>query len=688
MRTSYVRLTFVLIILGMSLANCGGGGGGGGFVAINHAPSVSGLSLYPNSANQGDGNGTIPVNFNFDFNDADGNLASMTITVYDAKGAKLASGTGALQGGSGIKSGYINGSLSADTSVAGNYTIEFYVTDAAGAKSNKISAAFIVIPVAQLISIEVTPANPTILKQGSQQFTATANYDDGTKLNVTTMSYWTSSDTAVATIDWAGLAAGKAGGSSTITALFSGVSGSTTLTVADVPLVSLAVTPQGPSIDKGATQQLTAMGTFADGMTLDISTSATWTSSAPAVATVDSRGLVTGLAGGSALITAASGTVQDSTTVKVVADFGPAAKYPVGSSGVYLGNTAIGDLNRDGRNDVAAIEGYNSRNRIVVYYQSADHTLGTPQIITTDLSLRGVAIADVNNDGLAELIVAGNATSGASPLGRVYVYAQDPVTHALGAPQQYTLSTSSVAGMAIADLNYDGLPDIVVSGGGSAGTAVVSLLFQGPTGTLASEATYTGVSVYNGGELHVADMNYDGLNDIVLQSDAKQLAVIKQVSPGQFSTSPDYYMVQTSYWSEFYSFALGDLNGDGRTDVAVADPGNDSDLNIFLQDNSGHLTGPTVQTVSYAGQDEIHIADVNGDGRSDIIMITGGSYVEIMHQTADHAFPDIIGYGLPTDSTGGTPIHQAISIGDVTGDGLPDIVTTWFDAVYVLPHAQ
>jgi hypothetical protein len=686
MKACYSRLILGLMILGL-VASCGGGGGGPSPIA-KHVPSLSGLSLYPNSANQNEGNGTIPVDFYFDFTDAGGDLASLTITVYDDKGVQLASGTGALQGPAGITTGYVNGSLNADTTVAGNYTIEFSVTDSAGSQSNKISAAFIVIPVAQLISIDVTPVNPTILKQGSQQFTASANYDDGTKINVTTISSWTSSDTTVATIDWTGLAAGKAAGSSTITALFSGVSGSTTLTVADVPLVSLAVTPQGPSINKGATQQLTAMGTYANSTILDISTSVSWTSSAPAVATVDSRGLVTGMAGGSAVITAASGTVHDSTTVKVVADFGPAAKYPDGTSGLYLGNTAIGDLNGDGRNDVAAIEGYNSRNRIVVYYQNADHTLGTPQIITTSLSLRGVAIADVNNDGLAELIVAGNATSGAIPLGRVYVYTQDPVTHALNAPQQYTLSTSSVAGMAIADMNNDGLPDIVVSGDGTAGIAVVSFLFQGAAGTLASEVTYTGISVYSGGELHVADMNNDGLNDIVLQSGAKQLAVIKQVSAGQFSTSPDYYTVQTSYWPLFNSFALGDLNADGRTDIAVADPGNDSYLNIFLQDNSGHLAGPTVQLVSYAGQDEIHIADVNGDGRNDIIMITDGNDVEILHQTVDHTFPYIIDYGLPTDTYGGTSIHQAISIGDVTGDGLPDIVATWFDALYVLPHAQ
>jgi hypothetical protein len=78
---------------------------------------------------------------------------------------------------------------------------------------------------------------------------------------------------------------------------------------------------------------------------------------------------------------------------------------------------------------------------------------------------------------------------------------------------------------------------------------------------------------------------------------------------------------------------------------------------------------------------------VNSDGRSDIIVVDS-TLIQILHQTADQTFPDIINYGLPSDISGGTPIHQAASIGDVTGDGLPDIATTWLDAVYVLPHAQ
>jgi hypothetical protein len=589
MKPGCCRLIIGLIILGLSAASCSSGGGssGGGFSSL-HPPSLSGLSIDPDSAVQNAGSGTIQVNFNFDFTDAGGDLFSMTVTVYDGKGTELGSGTDQFKGASGITKGYVNGALNADTRVAGNYKIEFYVTDSAGSKSNKISAVFTVIPAASLVSIAVTPANPTIQAGTEQQFTATGTYSDSTILDITGLVTWTSSDEKVALINYMGrqgLARAENGGFATITATKGGISGYTVLTVQS--------------------------------------------------------------------------------------DFGPAVNYP-GIQYQYLANTAIGDLNGDGRNDVAVLQQFG--NSVFIYYQKADHTMDTVQVIYTDLTVRGVAIADVDHDGLAELIVSGDT--------KIYVYKQDAVTHALGSPQAYPVSVMSASGLVVADLNNDGLPDIVVSGTDAGGSGVISMLFQNANGTLASEVTYTAVPVYAGGELHVADMNNDGLNDIVIQSSAKQLAVIKQVSAGTFSTAPDYYTVQTNYWPSFNSFALGDLNGDGRTDIAVSDP--TGNLNIFLQNDSGQLSGPTILS-GYSS--EIHIADLDGDGLNDIILLNDGYWVTVLYQGQDHSFTNAKNYFLPTASEGGTVVHQAMSIGDVTGDGLPDIVASWSDeGIFVLPH--
>src|SRR5258708_18749211 len=100
---------------------------------------------------------------------------------------------------------------------------------------------------------------------------------------------------------------------------------------------------------------------------------------------------------------------------------------------------------------------YTTLFRSLIYYQNAGGTLDSPQIIATDLSLRGIAIADVNNDGLADLIVSGNSTTAMSGLlGRIAVFRQDNTTHALGAPQEYVLSTNDVGPLAVAQ--PDGRP--------------------------------------------------------------------------------------------------------------------------------------------------------------------------------------------------------------------------------------
>ncbi|MBP1752651.1 MAG: hypothetical protein H6Q57_1487, partial [Geobacteraceae bacterium] len=82
-----------------------------------------------------------------------------------------------------------------------------------------------------LQSIAVTPANPTIQTGATQQFTATGSYSDGSTQNITTQVTWASTNTAVATINAAGLATGVSAGTSTIRATLGTVTGSTTLTV-------------------------------------------------------------------------------------------------------------------------------------------------------------------------------------------------------------------------------------------------------------------------------------------------------------------------------------------------------------------------------------------------------------------------------------------------------------------------
>ena len=178
-----------------------------------------------------------------------------------------------------------------------------------------------------LVSIEVSPANPSIPLGASQQFTATGVFSDQTTLDITEAVTWNSSDSAVATVSNTdgskGLATSGAVGSTTVTAMSGEVSGKTTLAVTGAALVSIAVSPPNPSIALGTTQQFKATGTYTDKSTRDITSEVTWDSGTASVATISntegSKGLASSHAVGQTSITAASGGISASTALAVTA---------------------------------------------------------------------------------------------------------------------------------------------------------------------------------------------------------------------------------------------------------------------------------------------------------------------------------------------------------------------------------
>jgi uncharacterized protein YjdB len=171
-----------------------------------------------------------------------------------------------------------------------------------------------------LVSISVTPSNPSVAVGVTQQFIATATYSDSSTADVTNLSIWTSSDPSKATINSStGFATTVAVGTTTIEAAIGAISGTTILTVTAATLVSIAVTPTTASIGSGGTQQYVAIGTFSDTSTGDITSSSVWSSSVPAAATINaSTGLATGVAAGSTNITATKSSITSNTAVLTV----------------------------------------------------------------------------------------------------------------------------------------------------------------------------------------------------------------------------------------------------------------------------------------------------------------------------------------------------------------------------------
>jgi hypothetical protein len=95
------------------------------------------------------------------------------------------------------------------------------------------------------------------------------------------------------------------------------VTGSTVLSVTAAVLQSIAVTPPNPSIAQGTTQQFTAMGTFSDNSTQNLTGIVTWASATPSVATITAGGLASGVAPGTSSISATLGGITGSTVLSV-----------------------------------------------------------------------------------------------------------------------------------------------------------------------------------------------------------------------------------------------------------------------------------------------------------------------------------------------------------------------------------
>ncbi|HSZ61325.1 MAG TPA: Ig-like domain-containing protein [Terriglobales bacterium] len=177
-------------------------------------------------------------------------------------------------------------------------------------------------PAPTLTSITVTTQTPSVAAGLTSQFTATGNYSNNTTQDLTATATWSSSNTSVATVAAGGLAKGVAANANpvTITATVGTVSGTGSLTVTAAILQSIAVTPANDTVPIGTITPFTATGTYSDNSTQDLTSTATWSSSNTAQASITSPGgVVTALALTSTAITitATSGTVSGNTGLTV-----------------------------------------------------------------------------------------------------------------------------------------------------------------------------------------------------------------------------------------------------------------------------------------------------------------------------------------------------------------------------------
>ena len=185
----------------------------------------------------------------------------------------------------------------------------------------------VTVTAAILSSIALTPSTPSVPLGTSQALTATGTYSDGTTADLTATATWSSSNTSRATVSDSigtkGLVSSVALGATTISAVASGVTGQTVVSVIAPILSLITVTPAAQSIAKGLTVQYTATGTYSDGSTADITSSVTWGSADTLVVTISnaagSRGLATGAGIGTTNVTATLSSVMGQTSLQITA---------------------------------------------------------------------------------------------------------------------------------------------------------------------------------------------------------------------------------------------------------------------------------------------------------------------------------------------------------------------------------
>jgi hypothetical protein len=257
----------------------------------------------------------------------------------------------------------------------------------------------------------------------------------------------------------------------------------------------------------------------------------------------------------------------------------------------------------------------------------------------TNAAAAYVAVADIDGDGKPDLVVAGELCYCISILlGNGDGTFQSPLF--AGMPNSWLPSS-----VAVGDFNGDGKPDLVVGSTQSSGLYI--LLGNGDGTFSAAENWAEGFS----GPVAVADVNGDGKLDVVT-SGFGFIGIYLGGGDGSLLFSGEL-----GYYATSAPVAFGDFNGDGKIDIAVT---SQLTLNTLLGNGDG--TFQTALVSSVYGGDSVAVADFNSDGKLDIA--TAGGDASVALGNGDGTFQPATVYG-----TG-----YSVATGDFNGDGNTDLV--------------
>ena len=366
------------------------------------------------------------------------------------------------------------------------------------------------------------------------------------------------------------------------------------------------------------------------------------------------------------------------------------------SAGTFPQSVAVGDFNGDGKIDLV-VTNYTSGS-VSVLLGNGGGTFQSAVSYTAGAGAFSVAVGDFNGDGKADLAVANINSSNVSvllatwvPVSTTTTLGAAPSPSALG--QSVTLTATVASSAATGKVTfYDGTTVLGVRtlAGGTATLTTISLpagsrslraYYAGDASYLASTSASVGLMVnaqpanalltavnygVSGGPESVAvgDLNGDGKADLaVANASSGNVSILLGYGNGTFQSAANY-----AAGSSPSSLGFGDFNGDGKTDLAVANWGNNN-VSVLLGNGDGTFQTPTNSPTGISPS-ALVVGDFNGDGKADLAITSASSgNVSVLLGNGNGTFQPAVSYAV-----GLVPL--SLALGDFNGDGKADLVAT------------
>ena len=353
-------------------------------------------------------------------------------------------------------------------------------------------------------------------------------------------------------------------------------------------------------------------------------------------------------------------------------------------AGTYPYSSAIGDIDGDGKSDMAIVYA-NSSSVTVLHNTSSTGSIAATSFtekvsFATGTNPLSVLLKDMDGDGRLDLVVANNGPGTVSVLYNTGYPYQAINSSSFAAKVDFPAGAGSPYAMAVSDVNSDGKPDIIVAN--SRSNAISVLPNTSFPGGITASSFGARVDFATGSfprALAVDDVDGDGKPDVVVANEAdKSISVLRNAAATGTITAASFApRVDFATGNSSPSVIITDVDGDGKADLVTANYNSNTVSVLRNLSTAGSITASSFGArVDFAtGQQPFSVAagDANGDGRPDLVVANSGSNTaSILRNTATAGSVTASSFAAKADfAVGSYPISAAMA--DLDNDGAADI---------------